>query len=186
MLLFTYMTDYNEKFDKAIDHFKHELSSLRVGRASTGLVDGVLVESYGQKVPISHIASVNIPDAKTIAIQPWDKANMAPIEKAILASNIGLNPVNDGVLIRLSIPPMTEERRKEMVKVVHQLEEQTRISIRAVREEIVKELKAQEDANEITSDDLADARDLLQTNVDTYNALIKEITANKEKEVMTI
>ena len=175
-----------ENFDKAIEHLKHELASLRTGRASAALVDGLMVDVYGAKTPIAHIASISIPDSKTIVIQPWDKGNSQSIEKAIQTSNIGLNPTNDGNVIRLSIPPMSEERRKEMVKVVGQLAEQARIAIRNVREEILKEFKKQEDDNEITADDLEGVKKDLQEVVDAYNEQVKEVAAAKEKEVMTI
>lgn len=177
---------YNEKFDKAIDHFKQELGGLRTGRANPALVENVMVESYGSKMPLTHVASVSIPDAKTIAIQPWDKGNIGPIEKAIQAANIGLNPVNDGMLIRLSIPSMTEERRKEMVKLLGQISEKAKISIRNVREEIIKEFKKQQEEENLTEDDLAGMKKDLQEVVDKYNEQVKEITASKEKEIMTI
>ncbi len=177
---------HNEKFDKAIDHFKQELGGLRTGRANPALVENVMVESYGSKMPLTHIASVSIPDAKTIAIQPWDKGNIGPIEKAIQAANIGLNPVNDGMLIRLSIPSMTEERRKEMVKLLGQISEKAKIAIRNVREEIIKEFKKQQEEENLTEDDLAGMKKDLQEVVDKYNEQVKEITAFKEKEIMTI
>jgi ribosome recycling factor len=173
-------------FDKAIDHLRHELAGLRTGRASGALVDSLMVDSYGAKTPLAHIATITIPDSRTIAIQPWDKSNMQAIEKAIQTSNLGLNPANDGNLIRLSIPPMTEERRKEMVKVVGQLAEQARIAIRNSREEMMKELKRSQESNEITEDELENAKEDLQKVVDSYNEQIKELVAAKEQEVMTI
>lgn len=175
-----------EKFEHVLEHFKHELSTLRIGRATAALVDGISIESYGSKMPISHIASINIPDARTISIQPWDKSNLAAIEKAIQTSNIGLNPINDGNVIRLNIPQMTEERRKEMVKVVGQLAEKARIGVRNVREEILKDLKRQEDENTLTSDDVEAEKKQLQEVVDKHNEQIKELAVAKEKEIMTI
>jgi ribosome recycling factor len=175
-----------EKFDKGVERFKQEISGLRTGRASASLVENISIESYGAKMPISHVASISTPDARTIAIQPWDKANMGPIEKAIQASNIGLNPVNDGVLIRLSVPQMTEERRKELVKVLGQMEEQAKIAVRNVREEIIKDLKRQQDDGELTDDDVNVQKEDLQKVVDKYNVQIKEIAEAKEKEIMTI
>ncbi len=175
-----------EKFDKGIERFKQEISGLRTGRASTGLVENIEIESYGARMPISHVASVSTPDARTIAIQPWDKSNMGPIEKAIQAANIGLNPVNDGTLIRLSVPQMTEERRKELVKVLGQMAEQARIAVRNVREEIIKDLKKQQDDGQLTEDDVVGQKKDLQEVVDKYNAQIKEISEAKEKEIMTI
>lgn len=177
---------HNEKFDKAIEHFKQELSSLRTGRANPALVENIQVESYGSKMPLTHIASVSIPDAKTIAIQPWDKSNIGPIEKAIQAANIGLNPVNDGMLVRLNIPPMTEERRKEMVKLLGQISEKAKIAIRNVREEIIKEFKKQEEEQNLTEDDISGMKKDLQEVVDRYNEQVKEISTAKEKEIMTI
>lgn len=176
----------NEKFDKAIEHFKQELGGLRTGRANPALVDNVMVDSYGSKMPLAHVASISIPDAKTIAIQPWDKSNIGPIEKAIQIANIGLNPVNDGILIRLSIPSMTEERRKEMVKPLGQISEKAKIAIRNAREEILKEYKKQQDEENLTEDDLAGMKKDLQEVVDKYNEQVKEITSAKEKEIMTI
>jgi len=175
-----------EKFDKGIERFKQEIAGLRTGRASSALVENIEIESYGSRMPIVHVASVSIPDARTIAIQPWDKSNMGPIEKAIQAANIGLNPVNDGVLIRLSIPPMTEERRKELVKVLGKLAEEARIALRNVREDAIKDLKKKQDNGEYTEDDVENEKKDLQEVVDKYNAQIKDITEAKEKEIMTI
>ncbi len=175
-----------EKFDGAVDHFKQEISALRTGRASSALVDAIMVESYGSKVPISHIASISIPDPRTIAIQPWDKSNAGAIEKAIQASNIGLNPINDGNLIRLNIPSMTEERRKEMVKILGQIAEQSRIAIRNVREEILKSIKGRQDDNEIQEDQVEIEKKDLQAVVEKYNDQIKDLSGAKEKEIMTI
>jgi ribosome recycling factor len=175
-----------QQFEKAIEHLKQELSSLRIGRASTALVDNITIESYGSRMPISHVASINVTDVRTLTIQPWDKSNMAAIEKAIQISNIGINPVNDGVAIRLNIPPMTEERRKEMVKVVGQLEEQARVSIRNVREEIIKEVKKQEDDDLMTKDEVDDFKVALQEVIDSFNEKIKEVASAKEKEILTV
>ena len=175
-----------QKFESAVQHLKQELSSLRIGRASASLVENITIDSYGQRTALLHIASIMIPDPKTIAIQPWDKSNLLAIEKAIQASNLGLNPNNDGNIIRLNIPAMTEERRKEMAKTVGQLAETARISVRNIREDIVKELKRQEDASTLTKDQVEDQRNELQEHVDKYNSTIKELAAAKEKEVMTI
>ncbi len=159
---------------------------MRTGRASVALLDTVQVDVYGTRTPIAHIASLNTPDAKTIVVQPWDKSNMAAIEKAIIASNIGLNPVNDGIVIRLSVPPMTEDRRKEMVKVAGHLAEQARIAIRTAREEMVKELHREESENALTKDDLENEKKDLQVAVDAANTQVKDLAAAKEKEIMTI
>jgi|SRR5579872_1795046 len=175
-----------QKFDKAIEHFKHELAALRIGRASAGLVENLQIESYGSKMALNQVASISIPDPKTIAIQPWDKSNMAAIEKAIQTSNLGLNPNNDGNVIRLNIPQMTEERRKEMAKSVGQIAETARIAVRNVREEAIKDLKRQEDDGKLTKDDAAGEKKKLQEQVDKYNTMIKDSATAKEKEIMTI
>lgn len=180
------MNNWKEKFEKVVDNYKKELSSLRTGRANSALLDNINVESYGAMMPIQHMATVSVPDARTISIQPWDKANLGAIEKAIQGANIGLNPVNDGSLIRLSIPPMTEERRKEMVKQMGQITEQARIGVRNVREDIIKDLKKQEEDGDITADDLTGQKKDLQEIVDKVNEEIKTISEAKEKEIMTI
>lgn len=180
------MNNWKEKFEKVVDNYKKELSSLRTGRANSALLDNINVESYGAMMPIQHMATVSVPDARTISIQPWDKSNLGAIEKAIQGANIGLNPVNDGSLIRLNIPPMTEERRKEMVKQMGQVTEQARIGVRNVREDIIKDLKKQEEDGELTTDDLTGQKKDLQEVVDKVNEEIKTISEIKEKEIMTI
>ena len=180
------MSENTSKFEKVIEHLRHELAGLRIGRASVALLDSVMVDSYGSKVPISHVATVNVADVRSLTIQPWDKGNMPAIEKAIQASNWGINPVNEGNQIRINIPSMTEERRKEMVKVLGQLAEQAKISVRNIREEVIKDFKKQEDNGQLTKDDLDAAKKDLQTEVDKFNDQIKEIAATKEKEILTI
>ena len=177
---------WQEKFERVVDNYNKELSTLRTGRANAALVENIMIDSYGSMIPIAHIASISVPDARTIAIQPWDKSNMGPVEKGIQAANIGLNPVNDGTVIRLNIPPMTEERRKEMVKAMGQITEHARIGVRNVREDIMRDLKRQEDDNLLTSDDLVGEKKDLQEVVDKINQEIKDISEAKEKEIMTI
>jgi ribosome recycling factor len=146
----------------------------------------VTVESYGTKVPLNQVASVTVSDAKTLTISPWDKSLMQAIEKGIQAANLGLNPGNDGNVIRLTLPPMTEDRRKELVKVVSQLGEQCRISIRKVREDVMKALKKAKEDGQIGEDDVAIGQKKVQDMIDSYNSKIKDIISDKEKEIMTV
>jgi ribosome recycling factor len=132
---------YKENFEKVIEHFYHELGSVRTGRANPALLATVMVESYGTKVPLQQVAAVTVSDAKTLTISPWDKSQIQEIEKGIIAANLGFTPGNDGNVIRINLPPLTEERRKEMAKLVGQMAENARIGVRQVREEVMKELK---------------------------------------------
>jgi len=175
-----------EHFEKALGHFHHELSSVRTGRASPALLSTVVVESYGSKMPIEHIASVTVSDAKTLTISPWDKSQMPAIEKSIIAANLGFTPSNDGNVIRITLPPLNEERRKEMVKLVGQIAEQGKIGIRQAREECIKEMKRAKEDGKIGEDGLSDGQKKVQSIVDEYNEKIKQLAADKEKEVMTV
>ncbi len=177
---------YKEQFEKALEHLHTECSSLRTGRANPGLLQTVLVESYGSKMPLQQLASITVADSKTLLITPWDKGQLGAIEKAILAANLGFTPSNDGAMVRISLPPPTEERRKEMVKLVGQMEERARIRIRTIREDILKEIKKAESDGGIGKDDVSAGQKKLQEVVDGYNAQIKHIAADKEKEVMSI
>jgi ribosome recycling factor len=173
-------------FSNAIDHLKSELSTLRTGRASSTLVEHLEVECYGAQTPLVSIAQIAVPEPRQITIQPYDKNLLKDIEKAIQQSNIGINPVNDGNVIRLMIPPMTEDRRKEMVKVVAQMSEKTRVVIRNIREDIWKEIQRLEKDGEISEDDKIASKEELQKTVDKWNAEIKKLTEAKEQEVLTI
>lgn len=182
------MTDLNDKaqFDKVVERLHNELSSVRTGRANPSLLSTVMVESYGARVPLQQVASVNVSDAKTLAISPWDKSQLQAVEKGIMEANLGLTPNNDGNVIRINLPPMSEDRRKEMVKLVGQIAEQARIGIRQVREEILKAVKREESDGKVTKDDVANAQKDIQKVVDDYNKQIKDITEDKEKEIMTV
>lgn len=174
------------EFSEAVEHFKHELSGLRTGRASASLVEHLQVEYYGAMTELLSIAQITVPEPRQIAIQPYDKNALKDIEKAVQQSNLGINPVNDGTAIRLNIPPMTEERRKEIVKVVNQMAEKARVSIRNIREDIWKEIQKMEKDGEISEDDKISGKDELQDVVDKFNAEIKKLAETKEQEVMTI
>src|SRR5262249_27598977 len=159
-----------------------EFSTLRTGRASVALVDGIQVEAYGAKMPLKQMASISTPDARSLVVQPYDKSQLHPIEKAILAANIGLTPVDDGKVIRMSIPPLTEERRKEMVKLAKKMAEDGRVSIRNIRRHANDEIKTTEKHHEITEDDREKARHKTQEITDKYIKEIDELLGRKEKE----
>ncbi|PJC37104.1 ribosome recycling factor [Candidatus Peregrinibacteria bacterium CG_4_9_14_0_2_um_filter_53_11] len=181
-----FINSADAEFHSTIDHLKREYSRLQVGRASPALVEDIPVEVYGAKQPLKGLASISIPDAHTMAIQPWDKSSLASIEKALTAANLGLNPVNEGHLIRLNMPPMTEERRLELVKRVGQLAEDAKISIRNARGTAHSAFKQLEDKDEITEDVRRLSEKHLQEKVDESNKMIEELSKKKEQEVMTI
>lgn len=178
--------NYKEKFEKTLEHLKNEITSLRTGRATPALVEDIAVESYGTKQPMKAVASISVQDAKTIVVDPWDKNLIQAVEIAISNSQLGINPVNDGKLIRLPLPELTQDRRQELVKVLHQKLEDARIATRKIREEVRKEIEVQEKNKEIAEDDKYKMQDDLEKLVKEYNDKIKEIGENKEKEINTI
>jgi ribosome recycling factor len=180
------LSSHKEAFEKAIEHYLHELSGVRTGRANPALLNTVQVESYGAKMPIEHVASITVSDAKTLVISPWDKGQLQAIEKGIQMANLGFNPSNDGQVIRISLPALNEERRKEMVKLVGQIAEKGKIGIRNARETIQKEMKKAESDKKIGKDDLEKGQKKLQESVDKYNEEIKKHADSKEKEIMTV
>lgn len=173
-------------FEKVIEHFQKELGQIRTGRASSALVENLLVDYYGSKSPIKQVASITIPEPRTITISPWDKGSLVGIESAIRESQLGLAPVNDGQVVRINIPPLTEERRKEMVKMLNQKSEEARVGIRRTREEIWDEIQEMEKSGQIGEDDKFSGKDSLQEVVDGYNGKIEEIRKKKEEEIMTV
>jgi ribosome recycling factor len=175
-----------EHFEKAMEHFLHELSGVRTGRANPALLNSVTVESYGSKMALEHVASVSVSDARTLVISPWDKGQIPAIEKGIQQANLGFNPSNDGVVIRINLPALNEERRKEMVKLVSQLAEKGKIGIRNARETTHKEMKKAEADKKISKDQLEVGQRQLQEIVDKFNDEIKKHAEVKEKEVMTV
>lgn len=182
----TIINGKKEEFSGVLDHFQHELNGLRTGRASVALLSTVKVELYGSEMPLEHVASVTVSDAKTLLISPWDKGSMQAIEKGIQQANLGLNPSNDGQVIRLILPPLTEQRRKELVKLLGQMTEQARIGIRQVREDILKAIKKAKEEGSISDDDFSFAQKKLQEIVDKQNEIIKQMSAEKEKDLMTV
>lgn len=175
------------KMEKALDHLSEELKGLRTGRASVGLVDGVQVEFYGVKQPLKAMAQINTPDARSIAIAPWDKNALGPIEKAIRETpGLGLNPMSDGHVIRLNIPPLTEERRREIVKSLGGKVEECRITMRNIRHDVLKDVQKMEKDKQATQDDVKFAENELNKKIEQFQKRIEELEAAKAKEIMEV
>ena len=179
-----FMKPLKEANEKAIEALKRDFGRVRAGKANPSLLEGLKVTAYGQSSPLNQISSVSVPDARTIVISPWDKSLLADIEKAIIASDIGLNPQNDGKIIRLSIPPLTEERRKELVKIVSKAGEEAKISLRQNRKVANEAIKAKE--KEISEDDVKKFQDQVQKSVDEAVKAIDDLVEKKTKDIMTI
>lgn len=175
-----------KKMKKAVEACEDEMRSLRTGRASTNLVEGIEVPAYETQQQMKALATITTPDARTIVIQPWDRNLLGAITKAILAANIGLTPNNDGRVIRINIPPLTEERRKDLVKVVKQQAEDGRVAIRNIRRHVNDEIKATEKRHEISEDDREKALGEIQKHTDKFIAEIDELLAAKENEIMEV
>ncbi|OGJ51656.1 ribosome recycling factor [Candidatus Peregrinibacteria bacterium RIFOXYB2_FULL_32_7] len=178
-----YIDQAKQAFEKAVSYLQGELARLQVGRANTALVEGIQVDAYGQKQVLRNLANISVPDSKTLRIEPWDKSVVSSVEKAIRESDLGLNPANQGGVILLSIPPLTEERRKNLVKIVHRLAEEGKISIRQSRQDTHNKIKNE---NEFTEDEIKGAEKKLQEAVDNFNEKIDETRRKKEEEVMTV
>ena len=174
-----------EKMQEAVMYLEEALAHIRAGKANVKILDGIRVDSYGSMVPLNQVAAVNTPDARTIAIKPWDKSMFRPIEKAIMDSNVGITPENNGEIIRLGIPPLTEERRKQLAKQCGKEGEQAKVSIRNTRREIIEKLK--KGVKDGLSEDLEkDAEADMQKMHDKYIKKVDELLAAKEKEIMTV
>ncbi|MBU1992209.1 MAG: ribosome recycling factor [Patescibacteria group bacterium] len=173
-------------FQKAIEHLRSGYSKLQIGRASTSIVESVQVEAYGATQPLKTMANISVPDPRTISIQPWDKSILSAIEKAVRASDLGLAPINDGAVVRINIPPLTEERRRDLSKVVFQMAEDARISVRNARQIAHSKFKELKESSEITEDDMHGSEKRLQVGVDEANKKIDELAKKKEGDIMTI
>ena len=178
--------EYKGEFSKVTEHLKHEITGLRTGRATPALVEDIPVEAYGTRQPVKAVASISVQDAKTIAIEPWDKGLIQAIDTAIRNSQLGINPVNDGKLIRVPLPDLTQERRQELIKVLHQKLELARIGIRKVREEVREVVEQQEKDKEISEDQMYKMQEEIERLVKDYNEKIKSIGEGKETEINTI
>ncbi|MBW3537962.1 ribosome recycling factor [Candidatus Parcubacteria bacterium] len=177
----------NPKMDKALEHLGEELKGLRTGRASTALVGGLMVESYGQMLPLKQVATINTPDARTIAITPWDRSVLPAVEKVIRETqSLGLNPNNDGSTIRLNVPPLTEERRRDLVKNLGEKVEACHITLRNIRHDILNDVKRLEKDKQATQDDVKFAETELNKKIDQYRVKIDAIEKAKAAEIMQV
>ncbi len=176
----------NAKMESSVEAFKRELTKIRTGRASLSLLDDVKVDAYGSTLPLNQVGTITIPESRQIVIQPWDPQMLPHIEKAIMASDLGLTPVNDGKVIRLNIPQLTEERRRELVKQVKKVAEEFRVAIRNVRREANDTFKKMKKDKEISEDEMFRLQEEAQKATDTFIKQIDEIAAGKEKEVMEV
>ncbi len=175
-----------EGMEEAIDRLRKSLTKVRTGRANPAMLDGVRVDNYGSMMPLNQVSTVSVGDARLLVVKPWDRNMVGPIEKAINAQNLGLNPQSDGTVIRLAIPPLTEERRKGLVKQVKENSEEAKVAIRGTRRESNEELKELEKKGKISEDDLKKALEKVQDVHDKYIAQVDEITKKKEAEVMEV
>jgi ribosome recycling factor len=176
----------NDKMESSVDALKRELVKIRTGRASLSLLDGISVDAYGSRMPLNQIGTLTIPENRMIAIQPWDPQMLSVIEKAILASDLGLTPANDGKVIRLTIPQLTEERRKDLVKQIKKISEEFKVAVRNVRREANDVLKNMKKDKEISEDDMFRLQEEAQKETDNFIKKIDEIAAGKEKEIMEV
>ncbi|WP_425429401.1 ribosome recycling factor [Domibacillus mangrovi] len=172
--------------DKAIQAFTRELASIRAGRASANVLDRITIDYYGAPTPVNQLASINIPEARLLVIQPYDKTSLGDIEKALLKSDLGLNPSNDGAVIRLNFPALTEERRKELAKLVKKEAEEAKVGIRNIRRDANDDLKKSEKNGDITEDDLRGYAEDVQKQTDDYIRKVDEIAKDKELEIMEV
>ncbi len=179
------IAETGEHMKKAIGHLEVELTKIRAGKANPTMLDGINVDYYGAPTPLSQVANITVPDARTISLQPWEKTMLAPIEKAIIASNIGLNPQNDGSYIRLFLPPLTEERRKELVKRVNAEGEHAKVAVRNIRRDQIEGIRKL--VKEGLSEDTAkDAEGRIQGITDKHSAMIDQHCKDKDKDIMTV
>ncbi len=177
---------FDEKMQKSIGAMQHELSTIRAGRANPAVLDKVVVDYYGVPTPITQMAAVAVSEARVLTIQPWDKSTLKAIEKAIQASDIGINPNNDGSVIRLTFPPLTEERRKDLSKTISKMVEECKVAIRSIRRDANDKFNKQKKASEITEDDLKLLEKEIQDMTDKYCKKADELGAEKDKEIMEI
>ena len=180
------LTNLKEKMDKSINVYNEKLAEVRAGRANPAILNKVTVDYYGTPTPINQVAGISVPEARLIVIQPWDLSILKEIEKALLASDIGINPNNDGKVIRLAFPELTEERRKDLVKEIKVMAEEAKIAVRAIRRDGMDEAKAEQKNGEMTEDDLKQTENEIQKLTDKATEEIDKLLANKEKEVMSV
>ncbi len=186
MELDTVFETAKEKMTKTVDSLKYEYNTIRAGRASASVLDKIRVDYFGVPTPINQMAAISVPEARMLVIQPWDASQVHAIEKAILASDVGITPVDDGHLIRLAFPQLTEERRKQLTKDVSKYAEEAKVAVRNVRRDAMEKIKALKKASEITEDDQKDAEEELQKITDDFIKKIETVADEKSKEIMAI
>jgi ribosome recycling factor len=178
--------DTSGKMARSVEAFKKDLGKIRTGRASFSLLEGIKVDYYGTSTPLPQVGTLSVPESRLITITPWDAKMVGPIEKAIQASGLGLNPSNDGKVVRIPIPPLTEERRKDLVKVVKKMSEDARIAVRNIRRESLEKIKEREKKKEISEDEMKRWQDRVQKETDRFTKKIDEILKAKEQEIMEV
>ncbi len=181
-----HLDEAKKRMEKSVKAFQSEIARVRTGRASVALLDGIKVDYYGSSMPINQLATITVAEARLIIIQPWDPSAIKAIEKAIQKSDLGLTPVNDGKVIRISVPPLTEERRKELVKIVRKMAEDARVAVRNIRRDILDDLKKMKKDGEISEDDFYRAQDQIQKITDEHIEKIDKILEAKQEEIMTL
>lgn len=181
-----YIEEKKGEFERTVDFFKKEISALRTGRSNPAILDGIQVDAYGVKTPLNGVASINVPDGQSLVVSPWDKNTIKDVEKAIVDANLGLGVVNEGDQLRLTVPKMTEENRKDLVKKLNEKMEEARISFRRTRDEIKSKIERDEKDKEITADDKFNFVKELDEEIVRQNDVIKEIRDKKEVDIMTI
>jgi ribosome recycling factor len=174
------------RMERSIEAFRKELGKVRTGRASFSLLDGVKVDYYGTPTPLQQVGTLSVPESRLITVTPWDAKMIGPIEKAIQASGLGLNPASDGKVVRIPIPPLTEERRKELAKVVRKMAEDARVAVRNVRREAIEKMKDREKKKEISEDDVKRGQDRIQKETDAFVKKIDDILKAKEQEILEV
>lgn len=178
--------DAETRMGKSIEALKNDLGKIRTGRAHTSLLDHITLDYYGSQVPLSQVANISVSDARTLAVTPWEKQMVAPIEKAIMTSDMGLNPMTAGEVIRVPLPPLTEERRKDMIKIVRQEGEGAKVAVRNIRRDVLSDFKSLQKDKEITEDEERHAQEDVQKITDRYVAMIDAMLKDKEKDLMEI
>ena len=185
-MLNTILKEVEEKMSKSVENTKERFSHTRAGRANVSMLDGVTVEAYGAPTPLNQVGTISAPEARLLVIDPWDKSLIKTIEKTILQANLGFNPSNDGNIIRLVVPELTEERRKEYVKMVKKEAEEGKVAIRNVRKDVNNKLRKLEKDSEITEDELKSSEEKVQKSTDKYIAQVDDALSKKEKELLTV
>lgn len=180
------LAEVQDHMQKTVESTQRAFNTIRTGRANASLLDRIVVEYYGMETPLKSLATISTPDATTIAIQPFDRSSMGAIEKAISLSDVGLTPSNDGQIIRLNIPPLTSDRRKELVKLAAKLAEEGKVAIRNIRRDAIDAIRKQEKSHEISEDESRDLQDQVQKSTDKFIAKIEDLLTTKEKDIMTV